>query len=113
MVWQGIHIRDILQRVQVKPSAQFVIVHAYGGYTTNLSLDALDDDDVLLAHSANGEPLTRDHGYPMRLVVPKFYAWKSAKWISGLEFANHDRPGFWERNGYHNHGDPWAEERYS
>jgi DMSO/TMAO reductase YedYZ molybdopterin-dependent catalytic subunit len=70
-------------------------------------------DDVLLAHSANGEPLTRDHGYPMRLVVPKLYAWKSAKWISGLEFANHDRPGFWERNGYHNHGDPWAEERYS
>ncbi len=89
-----------------------MLVHAYGGYTTNLPLAVLDDDDVLLAHSHNGEPLTREHGYPLRLVVPKRYAWKSAKWVNGLEFMAHDRPGFWERNGYHNNGDPWKEERY-
>ena len=112
-VWRGVSIREILGRVRLKPSARFVLVHAYGGYTTNLPLAVLDDDDVLLAHSHNGEPLTPEHGYPLRLVVPKRYAWKSAKWVNGLEFIPHDQPGFWERNGYHNDGDPWKEERYS
>jgi DMSO/TMAO reductase YedYZ molybdopterin-dependent catalytic subunit len=110
--WKGVHIREILQRARPKPSASHVMVHAYGGYTTNLPLDVLDDDDVLLAHGHNGEPLTPEHGFPMRLVVPKRYAWKSAKWISGLEFIPADRPGFWERNGYNNDADPWKEERY-
>ncbi len=112
-VWQGVLLREILERVRLKPAARYVMVHAYGGYTTNLPLAVLDDDDVLLAHSHNGEPLTREHGYPLRLVVPKRYAWKSAKWVNGLEFMAHDRSGFWERNGYHNDGDPWKEERYS
>jgi len=112
-VWRGVHIREILQRVSLKPTARYVMVHAYGGYTTNLPLSVLDDDDVLLAHSHGGEPLTCEHGYPLRLVVPKRYAWKSAKWIQALEFRAADQPGFWERNGYHNDGDPWKEERYS
>lgn len=112
-VWQGVPLRTVLDRVGPKPSARFVMIHAYGDYTTNLPLDVLDDEDVLLAHSHNDEPLTREHGAPLRLVVPKRYAWKSAKWVNGLEFMPHDRPGFWERNGYHNDGDPWEEQRYS
>ena len=112
-VWRGVPLRALLDRNQPKPAARFVMVHAYGDYTTNLPLAVLDDDDVLLAHSHNGEPLSREHGAPLRLVVPKRYAWKSAKWVNALEFMPHDRPGFWERNGYHNDGDPWAEERYS
>ena len=112
-VWQGMPLRAVLGRIRPKPTARFVMVHAYGDYTTNLPLAALDDDDVLLAHSHNGEPLSREHGAPLRLVVPKRYAWKSAKWVNGLEFMPHDRPGFWEQNGYHNDGNPWEEERYS
>ena len=112
-VWQGVPLRAVLERIRPKPTARFVMVHAYGDYTTNLRLAVLDDDDVLLAHSHNGEPLSREHGAPLRLVVPKRYAWKSAKWVNALEFMPHDRPGFWEQNGYHNDGDPWEEERYS
>ncbi len=111
--WHGIPIHALLDRVNPKATARFVMVHAYGDYTTNLPLDVLDDEDVLLAHSHNGEPLTREHGGPLRLVVPKRYAWKSAKWVEAFEFMPHDKPGFWERNGYHNDGDPWKEERYS
>ncbi len=112
-VWQGVPFREILRCVRLKPAARYVMVHGYGDYTTNLPLAVLDDDDVLLAHGHHGEPLTREHGYPLRLVVPKRYAWKSVKWVNGLEFMAHDRPGFWERNGYHNDGDPWKQERYS
>ena len=112
-LWQGVSLRTVLDRIQPKPAARFVMIYAYGDYTTNLPLDALDDEDVLLAHSHNGEPLSREHGAPLRLVVPKRYAWKSAKWVNGLEFMPHDRAGFWEKNGYHNDGDPWQEERYS
>src|SRR3712207_8109918 len=83
------------------------------GYTANLPLDVLDDDDVLLADMADGASLTPDHGYPLRLVVPKRYFWKSAKWVRGLQFVPVDRPGFWERYGYHNDADPWKEERFS
>jgi DMSO/TMAO reductase YedYZ molybdopterin-dependent catalytic subunit len=111
-VWKGVHIREILQRIQVKESAAYVMAHCYGGYTTNMPLEALDDADVLLAYGHNGANLDADHGYPMRLVVPKRYAWKSAKWISGLEFMSKDRAGFWERNGYSMNADPWTEERY-
>lgn len=111
-VWRGVSVREVLRRVEYTPDARYVMVHAYGGYTANLPLDALHDDDVLLAHSHNGEPLTPEHGYPLRLVVPKRYAWKSAKWVNGFELMAEDRPGFWERNGYHNDGDPWQEERY-
>jgi DMSO/TMAO reductase YedYZ molybdopterin-dependent catalytic subunit len=111
-VWTGVAIRDILNLVEVRPAATHVMAHAVGGYTTNMPLSVLNDDDVLIAHRHDGQPLTPEHGYPARLVVPKRYAWKSAKWLSGLEFMAEDRPGFWERNGYSNSAEPWAEERY-
>ncbi len=103
----------ILDLVRPKSSARFVLAHCEQGYTANLPLDVLRDDDVLLADTYAGEPLEPDHGYPLRLVVPKRYFWKSAKWIRGLQFLDHDVPGFWERYGYHNEGDPWQEERFS
>ena len=111
--WEGVAIQEILGLAQVRPSARFVVAHAEQGYTANLPLDVLDDDDVLLADTFDGHPLEKDHGWPLRLVVPKRYFWKSAKWIRGLELLDHDVPGFWERYGYHNVGDPWREERFS
>jgi DMSO/TMAO reductase YedYZ molybdopterin-dependent catalytic subunit len=97
----------------LKPTARFVVSHAEQGYTANLPLEVLDDDDVILADIADGAPLTPDHGYPLRLVVPKRYFWKSSKWVRGLQFLPVDRPGFWERYGYNNNADPWKEERFS
>lgn len=111
--WTGVPIAEVMKHVIVQPEAQYVMVHAHGGYTTNLPLIDLLEDDVIFAHSRNGEPLSPDHGWPLRLVVPKLYAWKSAKWVTGLEFMPHDKPGFWETAGYHNHGDPWTEERFN
>lgn len=111
-VWRGVHIREILDSIELLPEACYVMAHAYGGYTTNMPLDVLNDADVLLAYGHNGENLTPEHGFPVRLVVPKKYAWKSAKWLSGLEFMPQDRPGFWERNGYSMSADPFLEERY-
>jgi DMSO/TMAO reductase YedYZ molybdopterin-dependent catalytic subunit len=90
-----------------------VVAHSEQGYTANLPLSRLDDDDVLLADTFGGEPLELEHGYPLRLLVPKRYFWKSAKWIRGLEFLDHDQLGFWERYGYNNDADPWKEERFS
>jgi DMSO/TMAO reductase YedYZ molybdopterin-dependent catalytic subunit len=89
------------------------MVHSYGGYTTNLALEDLDREGNLFAHTHNGEPLTREHGWPLRLVIPHLYFWKSAKWVRGLNFMQQDQPGFWEMYGYHNRGDPFKEERYS
>jgi DMSO/TMAO reductase YedYZ molybdopterin-dependent catalytic subunit len=109
----GVAVAEILSRTKPKPEAQFVMVHALGDYTTNLSLQDISGPDCLLAHSHNGEPLTPQHGWPVRLLVPKLYLWKSAKWLRGFEFIGKDRPGFWETYGYHMHGDPWKEERYS
>ncbi len=111
--FEGVAVREIMQRVRPRSGAASVMVHSYGGYTTNLPLAALLDDDVLLAWSHDGRPLTPDHGWPLRLVVPKLYFWKSAKWVQGIEVTREERPGFWEQNGYHMHGDPWNEERYS
>ena len=111
--FDGVPIQHILERAQLKPSARFVLVHAEQGYTANLPVGVLDDEDVLLADVADGEALTPDHGYPLRLLVPKRYFWKSAKWVRGLQFLANDRPGFWERYGYHNDADPWLEQRYS
>ena len=88
------------------------MVHCYGGYTTNVALDVLRDSDVLFAYRHDGEPLPPDHGGPMRLVVPKRYGWKSAKWVNGMEFMGDDAPGFWEQRGYHMEGDPWKEQRF-
>lgn len=112
-VFEGVPMADVLSRVLPRTEAKFVIVHAEGGFTTNLPLEDLMREDVVLAMKHNGEVLTPDHGWPMRLVVPHLYLWKSAKWIRGLEFTDRDRPGFWERNGYHMRGNPWSEERYS
>jgi DMSO/TMAO reductase YedYZ molybdopterin-dependent catalytic subunit len=111
--WEGVPIQEILSRAQLKPKASFVLAHCEQGYTANLPLDVLDDDDVLLADTFGGEPLELEHGWPLRLLVPKRYFWKSAKWIRGLEFLDHDILGFWERYGYNNDADPWKEQRYS
>ncbi len=111
--WEGVLVRDLMKLVRLKPSARFVIVHCDGGYTTNLPLAEFDDDDVMLAHRHDGRDLEPDHGFPLRLIVPKLYGWKSAKWVRAIEFAPEDRRGFWEVRGYHNHADPWTEERYS
>ncbi|MEZ4830586.1 MAG: sulfite oxidase-like oxidoreductase [Caldilineaceae bacterium] len=110
--WTGIPWRQFIAQLGVKPEATHVMVHCEQGYTTNVSLDILDDDDTMLAYLYEGEALEPDHGYPMRLLVPKKYFWKSAKWIRGFEFMQGDRPGFWERHGYHMEGDPWLEERF-
>jgi len=111
--WAGVSIRTILEMARVRPTAAFVVGHAEQGYTANLPLEVLDDDDVILADTYEGVPLEPDHGYPLRLIVPKKYFWKGPKWIRGLEFLGHDSPGFWERYGYHNDADPWQEERFS
>ena len=111
--FEGVPVREILQRVPLKPAARYVLVHADPDYTTNLALDELADDDALLALRHDGRELTPDHGGPLRLVVPKLYFWKSAKWVRGFEFLDVNPPGFWELNGYHTHADPWTEERYS
>ena len=111
--WEGVPIQEILRLAQVRPTATHVVEHCEQGYTANLPLSRLDDDDVILADTYAGEPLEPEHGYPLRLVVPKRYFWKSAKWIRGLEFLDHDQLGFWERYGYNNDADPWKEERYS
>ena len=111
--FSGVLVSDILKHVQFKRDPKFVMVHSYGGYTTNLSYAEMTETDCLLADRHNGEPLTPDHGYPLRLVIPKLYFWKSAKWVRGFEFMDRNRPGFWETYGYHLHGDPWLEERYS
>jgi DMSO/TMAO reductase YedYZ molybdopterin-dependent catalytic subunit len=111
--WEGVAVRDVVELVTLDPDTSHVLVHAAEGYTANLPLDRFDDDDTLFAWARNGEPLTPEHGAPLRLVVPKRYAWKSVKWVTGIEFLTGDRRGFWEERGYHNQADPWNEERYS
>ena len=110
--WEGVTVRDLLARVKPRPEAKFVMAHSWSGYTTNMPLADLDDDDTLVAFKHDGAEIEREHGGPVRLIVPKLYAYKSAKWLSGLEFMEKDRPGFWEVRGYHNHADPWKNERY-
>ena len=112
--WEGVLIETILRQVRPTPRAAAVMFHSYGGYTTNVSLDALaQDDHAMIAFSHDGEPIHAVHGGPVRAVVPSLYFWKSAKWLQGMEILPMDRPGFWEMYGYHLRGDPWAEERYS
>ena len=110
--FRGVHWRDLAQRVRPTPAARFVIAHAEQGYTANVPLDALEDEGALLAYDADGEPLAPEHGWPLRLVIPSRYFWKSAKWLRGLELSATDQPGFWERYGYHNDADFWKEQRY-
>ncbi len=112
--WSGVLWRDFLRTLAIrpKPETTHVMFHSENGFTTNVGLDILDDDDTMFAWHYAGEPLTPEHGYPLRALVPKRYFWKSAKWIRGVEFMVGDRPGFWEMNGYHMEGDPWLEERF-
>jgi DMSO/TMAO reductase YedYZ molybdopterin-dependent catalytic subunit len=110
--WRGVSAQQLLAVVQPLPSANHVVLHGYDGYTTNVRLDHFADADCLLAHSQAGVPITREHGGPVRMIIPRFYLWKSAKWLKRLEFVTADKPGFWETRGYHNEGDPWTEERY-
>jgi DMSO/TMAO reductase YedYZ molybdopterin-dependent catalytic subunit len=111
--WRGIRVPDLLSQVELSPEATHVMLHCYGGYTTNLTLEDFNRPENFFAHTLFDQPLPADHGGPMRVVVPHLYAWKSAKWIQGLEFLAQPALGFWERNGYHERGEPWAEERYS
>ena len=110
--WEGVLFRDVLKLVKLVPRAAYVLVHAEQGYTANVPLADLDRDNVLFATHHDGQPLPPDHGYPLRLIVPHLYAWKSVKWVRGLEFYDHDLPGFWEQNGYHMYGDPFREQRF-
>jgi DMSO/TMAO reductase YedYZ molybdopterin-dependent catalytic subunit len=111
--WEGVAVSEIFRHVEILPEAQAVMVHADPDYTTNLLLDDLRDEDALLALKHDGADLPVEHGGPCRLVVPKLYFWKSAKWVRGFEFLDHNAPGFWEVNGYHLRADPWKEERYA
>ena len=113
-VWEGVSTRDLVERAGGLPDdARFVLAHGYDrGFTTNLPVQDFLAEDALIATLHDGQPLSLEHGGPARLIIPRLYAWKSAKWLSGLEFLTADRPGFWESNGYHHRGDPWAEERY-
>ncbi|AWM06410.1 sulfite oxidase-like oxidoreductase [Bradyrhizobium symbiodeficiens] len=111
--WEGLATRELLAACQPREDARFVTLHSHDGYTTNLALEDFAAEDALLAHSWSGKPLTEEHGGPVRLVVPHLYFWKSAKWLQSIEFLTEDAPGFWEVRGYHNRGDPWAEQRYS
>ena len=111
--WKGVLTHDLLDVVMPKPEAGFVTLTSYDGYTTNVPLDDFAAPNAMLVHTWQGKPLTREHGGPLRLVIPHLYFWKSAKWIQKIDFMIADKPGFWEVNGYHNRGDPWAEQRYS
>jgi DMSO/TMAO reductase YedYZ molybdopterin-dependent catalytic subunit len=111
--WEGLATHDLLMACRPREEARFVVLHSSDGYTTNLALEDFAAEDALLAHSWSGKPLTMEHGGPVRLVVPHLYFWKSAKWLKAIEFLDKDAPGFWEVRGYHNRGDPWAEQRYS
>jgi DMSO/TMAO reductase YedYZ molybdopterin-dependent catalytic subunit len=110
--FEGVHWSELAKLAQPKPTARFAIAHAEAGFTSNVPLSFLEDANAVLATHADGEPLTPEHGYPLRLVIPGKYFWKSAKWLRGIELSSVDKPGFWERYGYNNDADPWREERY-
>jgi DMSO/TMAO reductase YedYZ molybdopterin-dependent catalytic subunit len=111
--FEGVHWRELAKLVRPTPAARFAVAHSEAGFTANVPLSFLEQEDALLATHGDGEVLTPEHGYPLRLVIPGKYFWKSAKWLRGIELTAVDRPGFWERYGYHNDADPWAEERYA
>jgi DMSO/TMAO reductase YedYZ molybdopterin-dependent catalytic subunit len=109
-LWEGVSVDELLEGVE--PLGAYAMAYSYGGYTTNLAIEDLTDGKAWVVTEHEGEPLPREHGGPARLLVPHLYFWKSAKWVAGLRIMDHDEPGFWEENGYHNRGDPWKEERY-
>ena len=110
--WTGVRLRDLFERAGVQPAATHLIEHAEYGYTTNVALADATGDQAIVAYEFEGQPIEPIHGGPVRIVIPHLYFWKSAKWVRSLELRNGDQPGFWERNGYHNHGDPFTEERH-
>jgi DMSO/TMAO reductase YedYZ molybdopterin-dependent catalytic subunit len=110
--WEGVAVTEVMKLVTLKPEATHVMAHAEHGFTANMSLDDFLREENMLVDTRNGEPISAEHGWPLRLFVPHLYFWKSAKWLRGLEFMAGDRPGFWEQYGYHMRGDPWQEERY-
>ncbi len=112
-LWEGVSSNTVKELVDIQKEAKYVMVHASGNFTTNLAINDFFEPDVLFADRHNENPITSKHGAPIRLIVPKLYFWKSAKWVTGVEFMEKDKPGFWESNGYHMHGDPWKEERYN
>lgn len=111
--WSGVAFTTLFELVQPKPEAKFVYFTSYDGYSTNVPLEHCLDDDVLIATQFDGAPVTREHGGPARVIIPKLYAWKGAKFVKTITFLAEDRLGFWEVRGYHNIGDPWKEERYA
>lgn len=112
-LWEGVRTIDLLRSFSISPEARFVLIHAYDcGWTTNVPLDTFLAEDSILADTHDGEPIPLEHGGPLRLVIPRLYAWKSAKWVRAFEFLAQDKPGFWEQGGYHMNGDPWKEERF-
>ncbi len=111
--WEGISTKDILKKVKLLPEANYVLIHAEEDWTTNLPIEDFFKETSLLAHTHDGKPLTPEHGFPLRAVIPHLYFWKSAKWIRAIEFTGENKPGFWEKNGYHMRGRPWKEERFS
>lgn len=113
VAWRGVLLSEILRDAELKATGKFATIHSYDDYTTNLPIEALLDNNVILAYELEGEELKKEHGGPVRLIVPKRYAWKSAKWIKSIEIHAENRPGFWEVRGYHNYANPWLEERYS
>jgi DMSO/TMAO reductase YedYZ molybdopterin-dependent catalytic subunit len=111
--FRGVHWSELAKLTKPQQSARFVLAHAEQGFTSNVPLEALEDENALLAYEADGEPLEAEHGWPLRLVIPTKYFWKSAKWLRALELRATDQPGFWERYGYSNDADYWKEERYA
>lgn len=111
--WDGLSTRTLLEACGPKPDARFVVLESHDGYTTNLALEDFAAEDALLAHTWQGAPIERDHGGPVRAIIPHLYFWKSAKWLQRIEFRTYDKPGYWEVRGYHHRGDPWQEQRYS
>lgn len=112
-LWQGVSLDELFAKAGVKPEATHILASSYGGYTTNLPLEDVMNNRAMVAHIFDSKPLAAEHGGPARLFVPHLYFWKSAKWVNRITLLDHDEPGFWEVNGYHNHGNPWKEERYS
>jgi DMSO/TMAO reductase YedYZ molybdopterin-dependent catalytic subunit len=110
--WRGVAASTLLMLAEPKAEAKHVVFHSHDGYTTNVRLDQFDQPDVFLVHEWEGQPISRQHGGPVRVMIPRLYLWKSAKWVRRIELVGADRPGFWETRGYHNNGDPWREERY-
>lgn len=110
--WKGVAMRTLLEQVKPLPSAKFLMLKSFDGYSTNVPLADVDREEVLIAHTWQGKPLAKEHGGPVRLVVPHLYFWKSAKWLRHITFMDQDQPGYWEARGYHMRGDPWKEQRY-